>query len=339
MMVRSLGLHLGILAIASALGARAWLVEDDSKDADATISVWQADADGVERVEFSSEHSKLSLEAKSDAAGRYFVGELDREKKKSPASPHAQPPEPEETSDEEPEREQVRFVSVKEGTELAESLAKLSAKRSLGKLDAARESEFGFGDEEAARLAVVIGGQRRELVVGDNTPGGSDVYAKTGEGDVFVIDGQITRDLQAAEARLMERSYASWEPDDVASARVKAEGGSRKLKRSEEQKFWADEQSPEEKDETASNWMEKLERLRIVEYVEHVQGTLRPLFAVEFFGADGTQLGSVEVGARPTPEGDKEEYLVRSPHTRWWGRVLSSSAEQLSQDISSLVQP
>src|SRR5690606_19752582 len=125
----------------------------------------------------------------------------------------------------------------------------------------------------------------------------------------FVLDGEVARDLMSAEGRLMERSYRSWKPDAEARVKVTTEAGGRELQLGSDQKFWADAQTPGEKDETATNWMEKLQRLRIIEYVAEPPAALRPLFSAEFFGAGGKRLGSVELAAAPAPEGDKEEYF------------------------------
>ncbi len=335
MMVRSLGVHVGLLVVASALGARAWLAEDEDRKSESSVDVWSGEAAAVSKVAFSSASAKLLLEAKSDAAGRYFVGDLEREKKQHNANPHA-PKDAEATGT--LEREQVRFISVEDATELAEQLAPLTATRSLGILPADKLGDFGFSEEEPATLTVVVGGQQHELIIGDKTPGGSDLYAKTKDGEAFVIDGQIARDLEAAEARLMERDYKSWEQEDAVAAKITTEAGSRELKLGQDQKSWGDAQSPEEKDETATNWMDKLQRLRLIEYADPAPDDLRPLFSAEFFDAEGKRLGSVQLAARPSPEGDKEEYFARSEHTRWWGKVLSSAAEQLSQDVSGVIQ-
>ena len=37
-------------------------------------------------------------------------------------------------------------------------------------------------------------------------------------------------------------------------------------------------------------------------------------------------------------EGDKPEFVVRTEHTRWYGKVFRSSAEQLAQDLPSVLR-
>jgi hypothetical protein len=57
---------------------------------------------------------------------------------------------------------------------------------------------------------------------------------------------------------------------------------------------------------------------------------------VEYF--DKTKrLGFVEIFRLRGPDG-KPEYLVRSEQTRWYGKVMQSSGEQVDQDLGSVVR-
>lgn len=339
MMSRGLGVHLGLLVCGLAAAAHAWLRETSSEEAE-RVQVWDGRPERVERIEYTSEQRSVVLEAKQDAAGRYFLGEVDREKpKRPPAHGHAEPEPEREPDDGAPIREQLRFVAVDDANALIEKLAPLKALRGLGRLEPARDAEFGFGGEKPARFALVIGGERRELVFGGKAPGESDVYVRASSGETFVLDGQIARDLESAESRLMERSLNAFEDDDAVRVRVKLGERTRELWRAKDKKaFWSDAPNSEQKDETASNWMDKLGRLRVVEYPDPSRPEPAISFAVEYFGSDGKRLGQLSLGSRPALEGDKPEFLARSEHTRAWGLVLQSSAEQLAQDVVSLIQ-
>jgi hypothetical protein len=279
------------------------------------------------------------LEAKSDAVGAYFIGQVEREKPAEPeeADPHAPPDAPPPSVAELAERETVRFVAVQEANELLESLAPLKAIRGLGMLDDSKLADFGFDEETPAKLTLSIGGQMHELVIGESTPGGGDTYARLPNGEAFVLDGQLVRNISSGDTRLLERKLRSWEDEETKSVKVVSADSSRELARTEQKSFWADPKTADQKDETASNWMDKFERLRITEYIENPEPAPTPLFEVEYFGAQGKRLGRISVARVPGKEADKPDFLARSEHTRWWGKVLRSNAEQLAQDLSALL--
>jgi len=341
MSARSLSVHLGLTVFAAALAAQAWLAKGDT-DEQTSEPVWSGDAERIEAVEFISKDRVVKLQAAKDERGRYFVAEVEREQPEPPKNPHAPPEEqePEQPEAQEPKpRETLRFVAGTDAEQLIELLAPLKSLRALGQLDANRYEEFGFGEGETSTLKVNLQGNTRELVVGGKTPGGSDRYVRTADAaQAYVIEGQIVRDLESAETRLMQRNLHAWEDDEVGAVKLLVGDEVRQLvKDAEKRAHWADAQTPTEKDETASNWMGKLDRVRLVEYYETVQPPPEPVFRVEYTDTKGKPLGFVEVASRPSQEGDKPEYLARSEQTRWWGKMLQSLAEQLAGDVTSLV--
>jgi hypothetical protein len=103
--------------------------------------------------------------------------------------------------------------------------------------------------------------------------------------------------------------------------------------------FWANPSDPATKDETASNWMTKFDRLRVTEYTQKVEGATTPVAEVEYFDEAGKSLGKVELVSQVVPGEDKPRYLARSDETRWYGEVLASTAEQLAQDAQGIINP
>lgn len=342
----SLWIHAGLFLVASALGLQALTKDDGDPKEEHEVELWQVAPSAVQRLEYESKKRKVVLEGMSDAHGRYFVGTVDKEKRKPPKNPHqpkgdadagAPPPaEPEVV-----ERETLRFVAAKDANELTETLAELTAKRSLGKLAPDRYEEFGFGGEEEARVRFDFGGKVRELVVGGKTPGGSDVYVRDPEsGQAYVVGGSVIRDLESADSSLMQRQLTEFESDAVAKVVIRVGESNRELVPVPGQRqFWANPSDPSSKDETASNWMTKFERLRVTEYAEKVDGETTPIAEVEYFDQAGKPLGKVELLSQSVAGEDKPRYLARSAETRWYGQVLASTAEQLAQDAQGVTNP
>ena len=106
----------------------------------------------------------------------------------------------------------------------------------------------------------------------------------------------------------------------------------------EKKSGWADPATPTKLDETVGNWMSKLERLKVQEYVEAPAAPLRredAVVRVEYF-AGGKAIGFVELYKVP---GEKSsDYLVKSERTRWAAKVLTSAAEQVDQDLGSVLK-
>lgn len=339
---RSLAIHLSLFIFASALGLRALTKGDDEVRDQHETELWTVTPEKVSRLEFTSDERKVVLESKTDAEGRYFITTVDRLKKAPPHDPHRPPPASDAGAPSvgEGERETLRFIAVQEAEELAESVASLTAKRSLGKLEASRFEEFGFEGEAAPTVRIDLAGESHELVVGGRTPGGGDVYVMDkGTGDAYVVAGNIARNLESAESSLIERNLVRLEEAEVHKVVVKAGDAQRALMPIEGQKgFWANPDQPTVKDETASNWMSKLDKLRISEYVAEPANPT-PMAQIEYYSKDGKRLATVELASESVPGNDQPRYLAKSSNSRWYGTVLTSVAEQLSQDLSSILNP
>lgn len=346
---RALSGHLLALGVASAVALVVWTRKDPAATTQkGNVEVWGGSADGVERIVFEAEGRSVRLERRKDSYGLWYVGNVDKTVEVKPPSPHgdagagdaaassagdAGPPA-------EKKREATSFVSVEQGKKLAESVAPLLAVRRLGKLEEARAEEFGFHKPEGT-LKITIDGRERTLIFGGTTPGGGDRYVKDGTGEMFAISGNVAQSVLFAESRLVERNLHGYEADELKSAKIERGTLSRELVRVEDKKDgWADAATPATLDETAGNWMSKLERLRIVSFVENAGGALGPdssIVKVELSGKGGRKLGFLELYKVPG-EGGKPKFLVKTEHTRWYAEVISSVAEQVEQDLGSVVK-
>jgi hypothetical protein len=85
--------------------------------------------------------------------------------------------------------------------------------------------------------------------------------------------------------------------------------------------------------------MSKLDRLRVTKYIgEKSDAPVKPedqVVRVDYF-ADAKPVGFIEL-VRAPGEKDRPEYFARTEHTRWYATVLRSTAEQIDQDVKSVV--
>jgi hypothetical protein len=343
---RSIGIHLVLFAVAGALGLRAWTSEDEPNKNPVAAELWSGRLSDVQRIEFRTDKKVVSLEPKEDASGRYYVGSIETLKAPAPAasgpdagpvSPHAPPPPP-------PEEEGTkRFVSLNKSDDLAKSVATMKVSRVLGKLAKERLAEFGLDKADQGTLEVTIAGKKHTLQLGEKTPGGSDRYVENPEtGEAYVMAGSIANDLQSADSRLIERDFHDFADEKLGKVVLEVGGKKREIVRQGEQKdFWARPESADTKDETVSNWMSKIDRLRVTNYVEAPKIAPKPedtVVRLEYVSDKGKSLGFLELVRQPaTDPKDKTEYLARSERTRWYATVLRSSAEQIDQDLASVM--
>ncbi|AUX44047.1 hypothetical protein SOCE26_055070 [Sorangium cellulosum] len=344
---RSFFVHLGLLVAAALFATLVWTRDKKAAAlAVADVTVWAGRAEDVESITFEGKSKKVTLEARKDKEGRYFVGTTERK-----ATPPAEKPKDdvhgagddhdhdEAPAEPEPAVKTTTFVSVGAGNKLAEALAPLKALRAVGRIPDDRASEFGLSEPEGT-LTIKVRGAERKLVLGAATPGGSDRYARDeATGEVYAIKGDIYRDLDTAESRLLERDLHEWKDVDVARARVIVADKRREVVRGgdEGKKFWADPASPEQNDETVGNWMSKLDRLRPTEYVATLPEQKDVVVRVEYAGRSG-DLGFLELVKGPPGASGKPDYFLVTERTRLHGKVPSGLAEQVEQDVGAVVK-
>jgi Domain of unknown function (DUF4340) len=337
MLLKGQILHLGLLGVSSLLALSVWTRDDDQQLAlkPSEVEIWPGSPDSVTALSFESPTRKVRIEPKKDALGRWYVGTVDKDEPAFVSSPHgaaggAPPSAPTHTS--------VRFVAIKAADDLVKSLAPLHALRAVGKVEGSRAEEFGL-DKPDGTLRLTVGGKPQSLTIGGATPGGSERYAKSGTGDVYAISGDIVQNLLFAESRLPERDLQPFKPEEATRVRVSKAGKSRDLSRvPEKNEGWADSATPTKLDETAGNWMTKLGRLHVQDWLEKSTAPIGPdntVVRVDYF-AGSKALGSLELYRVPGEKGN--EYLARSEYGRWLARIITSTAEQVDQDSASLVK-
>lgn len=344
---RSFFVHLGLLVVAVLLAVLVWTRDEKAAALSvADVTVWAGRADDVERIAFEGKSKTVVLEAKKDKEGRYFVGTTERKTTppaEKPKDPHQNPDDAaqddEPPAEPEPTVKTTTFVSVAAGNKLAEAIAPLKALRSIGRIADDRAAEFGLTEPEGT-LTVKLRGGERKLVLGGATPGGADRYARDeATGEVYAIKGDIYRDLDTAESRLLERDLHEWKDVDLARARVIAGDKRRELARSgdEGKKFWADPASPEQNDETVGNWMTKLDRLRPTEYLAAAPEQKEVVVRIEYTGRSG-DIGFAELVKGPPGASGKPDYFLVTERTRLYGKVPVGVAEQVEQDVGAVVK-
>lgn len=348
--MKSVLLHTGGLVVSSVLALTVWLREEDTdKPRPTDVAVWSAHPEQVEAVSYESKTRSVRLEPKQDGVGRYYVTRYEKVEEERPANPHAHGPHgaaPLASASAAPasiakppeaKRSSESFVAVKAADDLVKKLAPLLAVRSLGKLDPKRAAEYGLDDPEGT-LKVKVSGKEHVLAVGAQTPGGGERYAKYGaSGEIFAVTNELTQILSFADSRLMERTLHGFDQEEVETIKVSKGPKTKSIVRVPGKKeAWADAATPTKADETFSNWLSKLDRVRVSEYVEKPATPPRAedLVVRVDYASKSKPLGFVELYKTPS----KDEYLARTEYVRWHVKVVASAVEQVDRDLSSVLK-
>jgi hypothetical protein len=328
---RGIWVHIGLLLAASASAIYVWTRDPKAAAAPrADVSVWSGRPEDVQRVAFESPSRKISLDSRKDAQGQWFLGTAQSTAAPAPdGGPPGGPP---------AAGKSVVFVSAGAALKIAQALAPFKALREIGRVEAARAGEFGF-KEPPSTLLVNIAGQAHRLTVGGATPSGGDRYVRDeSSGTVYAVHGDCVRDFESGESALLERDLHVFQDADLESARIVAGGKTRDVLRRgpASKRIWADPSSPDKADETLANWLNKVDRLRPSEYVEEAKARNEPVVRIEY-AIRGAQGVFVEIAKAPG-EGGKAEYFLRSEHTRLWTKVYAPWAEQVEQDLPSVLK-
>jgi hypothetical protein len=334
--------HLVALLVAAALAFGVWSHGDKPIELDAAekIDVWSGSPEHLERIRFESPKRTVTLEARKDSVGRYYLATVDKEE-----SPRPHPAVRDAGADagteasEPPKHVITHFIGVKDADELAAKLAPLTALRQLGPLAGGRAEEFGL-DKPEGTLKVKIGGTEHALVIGSSTPGGQERYAKDEKsGIVYAVAGDLVQSMLGAESRLLERDLHAFADSDATRLRIARGGKTREVVSIPDKKgAWADAASPNKLDETIGNWLTKVSRLHVTEYVENTPSPLTPestIVRIDYFGGNKT-LGFLELYKLPAEKGN--DYYVRTENSRWFVKVLPSAGEQVELDAASVVK-
>jgi len=242
-----------------------------------------------------------------------------------------------------------RFVGGDEPlNEYMKNVAPFRALRSLGDVPRRTLKQLGL-DHPDTRLDLRCGGRTSRFNVGGSTFGAGDRYARARSGGpVYLIAAATVRDAEGAEFRFMQRELHTFKLEDVDEARVESSGRNKRLlhrnRHNAEEAEWVDASEPSRRNELYGNWLDRVWRLRVQEYLapgrepgtELHANTVRPtpVLTIEYTG-DGRRKGKLElvsVAARPGTE-----YYGRTETTRSWVKIPRSLAQQVENDARTML--
>ncbi len=320
-----------ILAIGGLVMAYLVWTDDAPDVSEDEVTVLECDADAITRVELRSEEKDVTLELRGQGEERTAWFTVVRHPENG-----------------EPATE--RFVGAAEATrEWLGQIAPLRARRSLGELSGEQLESVEL-DEPEGRLTIACGGRDVTYQLGGRSYGTGDRYLRAnGGGPVYLVASDRLAPLESAEFRLMERALHTVEGRDVVQLELRAFGQTKRLlqhnRLDEAAAEWVDAADPERRNETYGNWMSRFPRLRVQSYLapdagpgsdldEAMSVAPEPVMRVTYQGERGADLGFFEL---QRVNGASLADYARTETTRSWVRVPSSVAQQIEEDLRSML--
>jgi hypothetical protein len=331
--LRSTALHATLLVLGAGAAAFAFSKDRMPQAAvETNITVWTGRPSDLQRIVYEGKDKRIELEAHDDKkTGRWFLGKGDYT-----VTPPAYP----DGGLAAHVKKTSAFSSVTVANKIAEALVPFRAVRALGKIPDSRLAEFGLEKRDTS-LTLTLAGKDRKLLLGAVAPGGTDYYVvDPTNNEAYVIKADSIRDLEGGDNRLLERDQHAFHEIDIRSAKVIANGKTRELTRGgpDTKKFWADAVEKDKPDETIGNWLAKIDRLKVSEYTGQAPEGPTVVVRVEYYGGPGL-LGFFELAkGAPIASGQKSDYWIMTEYSHLWGKVYQVTAEQIEQDVGSVVK-
>ncbi len=236
----------------------------------------------------------------------------------------------------------IRFAANDVFDEILAKLAPLKAVRRLGKIQENRLEDFEL-HEPKSTLTLNLKRGPRVLNVGGRTFGGGDHYVLDEQnGEVYLLESKLIRDLNMARTRLIQRDLHRFDISEAVS--VKVSSGDRQIviehrnRLNERDATWSPAQGTKGSGELHTNWMQQLSRLRALSYLKEdeipAEAGSSMLMRLEYLDVKGDSLGFIQIIRRGSESSD---YLGKSEATGSWVRISHTLAEQLIDDLEEVL--
>ncbi len=235
-----------------------------------------------------------------------------------------------------------RFAGNDKFEGFLKSFAPFEALRSLGKKLSAEELEQTKLDKPKRKLEIKLGDKTKVYDVGGQPSGSRDHYVKPQGGDeVYLVASKTLSDLKFPEERFMQRKLRKKPLKEVEKVVISADGatktGLQRNRLSPKDAFWALDSAPDEKNETLGNYIDKLDKLSVVEYPEDTKIIEKATLILDVNWLDDRDkpLGSIKLYREG--EGKKANFYAVSPATRVPVKVSRFTGNQLEEDLKVLM--
>ncbi|MDE2772640.1 MAG: hypothetical protein OXI46_02900 [Gemmatimonadota bacterium] len=316
--------HALVLLAALAVAYQTWSREDDATSSPGTVSLWDREPEDLTRIVYQTSGRRVSVERREDDTGAFVWVSVTIDRDTTTAAPDSV----------------IEFPGDDQAHDLIEAYAAPRAIRGLGAIDTQSQEEFGL-IENTATLRIELGDDAHILRVGGIVFASGDRYVQDPEsGRAYILPARMVSSLHSAEGVLVERAvHPPPILERVAHVTVRTNGDKRTIRRvagaTANSATWDLPEEPGRPNQTFATFMERVERLSVMNYVPNLNlDDLDFLASIEYSDEDGFPVDRLELYR--SSQGDEPVYYVATDYTRVPGRVYSGLAEPLDEDLSQL---
>jgi hypothetical protein len=328
--------HGALLVLMLIVAFVTWTGEDRPEADSALTRVWDYDPEDVARVTYRSSTRSIELERRGSGRESYLwgvqqdsAGAVSRDTVAAGGAPIPQ------TSE---------YPVGDEGETIVADLAQLRVIRDLGAATAQKRAAYGFSDSTAVLTVRLRNRTERALALGKIVLGGSSIYVQDLRANrIYVVPVGLLRPFEMGGDMLRLTKLQSFEPEDVATVRVRADTAERTMRRRPQgvqpMPLWTPPDN-DRADEAFGNFMAQIDQLWAARYVTNVVAdTLQNILRVDYFAGDGDPLGFLELFRTRTlaDTTGPPVYLLRTGRTVVFGEVYGPLGERVEQDIATVM--
>lgn len=286
--------HAALLVVGALLAYLAWnRPSDDGKEKAVVLA--ELTQEDLEEVRLTWPEGEMTVVPRRDGEQTVWVSTLSYDEKQKPSADdekkatkgeETDPPATEDAnaSDAGPDHDAVveapktvrvtsSFPGGRSVARALETLAPLSARRSLGQVPADRLEAMGLASPERTLVVKAKGGKTWTFQIGVATYGDQGRYAKLeGRDEVLLLDAAAVRGLEGTPIRLMEARVVTLESEDISAMSVRA--GDRQAtfthvdRDQPKKRHFVNKDTPEQRSEEAAGLLSTLRSLRATKYVD-----------------------------------------------------------------------
>ncbi len=360
-------IDLGIYSVllAGGLGLAYWASLPKSDDSETKVSIISFDPASVKELAYVSED--ITSKATRLADDKKFWVTLSKvdPKQNKPKDPKETPKEgekpPEPTPPAPPKVE--TFLANEQMEELLTSLNPLQALRVIGKIENEKMAEE-FGLKDSAQAFVVTSGdpkapKKLEIKIGKKSYGSANRFVlNTQDNKVYLVDEGPFEKLRKADFRLFERRIVAFAFEEITRALIKVGEKEKAIlhtKRDDKGALqWSDDQENANIKPIYRNWLDKVEKLKVIAYADPAQKTalesLQPFLEIKF-EKDGTVIDTLtfkKLDPDPSIDTSKPEkdgkppatlsYWIGSQFLQSYGKIGNNRIDVIEKDIPSVLE-
>jgi len=172
-----------------------------------------------------------------------------------------------------------------------------------------------------------------------------------GEGKVYVVAPRFLGDFPYAEYRLKDSGISRVERVKIEKVEVRARGKTKVLVQrhanTPQKAFWADPAAPDKAKLLFANWMDKLSRMSVIEYLpaDKEPAGMTTELTVEYLG-DGKALDEIRFyrpAASAAPADDKQKptpkhAYARTTHSRALVKINGTLLDEILRDVDAILK-